>query len=213
MTVGVRIYNNNGALVIDSENRHTTFFDKKPYQLIDVGMFGEQAWPFGNLKELGAIYNKEPGFLYWVRFPPWQWGIPALDMYKPGQFEIIRTSRRNQLQKGYLNVYDGGGNLVWSDISAYDMPRITHLLQPSTNIDNVVEHIEVGYNPYILVNSLIGDLWDDGYSAFITGMGFRSTGTGLDYKWLRYQTPRGYQWFYGDRPILRIPLAYFNFGR
>mgnify|MGYP000042319105 FL=1 len=214
MAYGFVVRNDSNAIVIDSDHRHTVFYDKRTPSLNDVGAYGGST-PFGDLKELGYLssnFYPTEGFLHWVRFTPGSWGIPGAWMFKPGGVEIIRTSRTQSLQKGYLNVYNGGGELIWSDISSYDMPRIKGFIHPTLDVDNNVQSISPGFNPWILLNNTPGNVSYDGTSLGYSGLFMRWDGATLQYKWQqRYQKSFGNT--FSNREILNIPYAIFNYGR
>lgn len=214
MSYGLLIRNQNGAVVIDSDYRHTVFVDKFTPQIVDVGAYDGQL-SFGRLVELGFLSPSsypQPGYLYWFRLPAGQWCFPGAWMFKPGQVEFLRTSRTLPIQKGRLNVYNGAGSLVWSDVSSYDMPRIRGFIQPSLNVSNAVESIQPGFNPWILMNNCHGTFSDDGTVTGYSGMFFRWDGTTLQYRW-ENKNQRTFADVYGNRTILKIPYAFFNYGR
>ncbi|MDU4540979.1 MAG: hypothetical protein E6Y55_07965 [Klebsiella michiganensis] len=213
MSYGAAIRNQNGAIVVDSNFRHTVFHDKRMPQIIDTGAY-DGNMQFGRIRELGYLspdYEPKPGFLHWFRLTPNTWGFPGAWMFKPGQVEIIRTSRTQALQKGVLNVYSESQELLWSDISSYNMPRIRGFITPSLAVDNNVEAISPGFNPWILLNNCPGNLSDDGSVIGYSGLTFHWDGGTLRYKW-----ERRYQWpftdVFGGKPILNIPYAIFNYG-
>lgn len=213
MSYGLLIRNEHGAVVVDSDHRHTVVYDKRTPQIIDTGVYDGQL-PFGRFVELGFLspnFYPTPGFLHWVRMPAGSWCFPGAWMFKPGQVEILRTSRTQALQRGYLNVHNGAGELVWSDTSSYNMPRIRGFITPSLGIDNNVEGFAPGFNPWILLNNCPGNFSDDGFTFGYSGLVFQWDGSTLRYKWIN-QYQKSFATVFGNRQILNIPYAFFNYG-
>ncbi|EMB4326658.1 hypothetical protein RJ492_005326 [Pluralibacter gergoviae] len=215
MPYGFIVRNQYGAIVIDSEHRHTVFYDKRPATLTDVGAYDGKT-PFGKIVELGFLnsnYWPGEGFLHWIRFSPGSWGLPGAWMFKPNGVEIIRTSRTQPIQSGNLNVRNGSGELIWSDISSYDMPRIKGFIHPTFDVDNNVQGLQPGFNPWILLNNIPGNLSDDGEGVMgYSGLFMRWDGATLQYKW-QQQYQKSFRDTFSNREILNIPYATFNYGR
>ncbi|QGJ86776.1 hypothetical protein [Enterobacter phage ATCEA23] len=213
MSYGLVIRNQAGAVVVDSDYRHTVFYDKYTPGITDTHYYNIKV-RLGNMYDLGYLaYNNfpVPGYLYWFRMQPNTFSFPGAWMYQPG-VEIIRTSREKPIQKGYLNVYNGSGSLVWSDISSYDMPRIRGFISPTLDIDNNIQSIRPGFNPWILMNNCPGNLTEDDLFTGYSGMFFRWNGADLQYTW-EQKAGRTFNSVFGGVASLNIPYAFFNYGR
>ena len=74
--------------------------------------------------------------------------------YAPNAGTIYHLGQEYPKQSGYLDVFDGSGNLIWSALSAKNVPRITGIFQVTAQqlLDGI--SLNVGSNPYILMNTL-----------------------------------------------------------
>lgn len=208
---GFQVWNDAGVLTIDSDNRHTIFSSIAAPSLWDVGAAGAST-PFGNLSELGWLpepnYPKE-NFLYWFRLNTGAWCFPGAWMFKQGTFQIIATSRTQALTSGILDVYNASGSLIWSAVSAQQMPRTQQILRVTSAPDNTVASTTPGFSPWVLMGACPGNYSLDEVAQGYSGMVFRWTGSQLQYAWIRQNQPSTFAATFGGRGGLNIPLAIF----
>lgn len=211
---GFEIFNDAGASVINSDQRHTVFADIKTYELTRLADY-EGNTPFGNLNQLRSpLYDydfRKPDYLYWLQFTTPAWCFPGAELYQPGTFRVIRTTRNYNPQSGYLDVFDSGGNLIWSAQSAAQMPRIMGFADIDSNypLNGNVASFYPGFNPFFLLNSCPGSatIPDEGTSGF-NGVIIRWTGDRLDVSWIR-RNQADYSTVFAGRGNLRILYGKF----
>lgn len=207
---GFQVWNEAGALTIDSDNRHTIVTAQSTPGLTDVGVYGG-ATPFGDWKELGYLTPSAmpvQNNLYWIRLNTNAWCFPGAWMFKPGTFQIITTSRTQALTSGILDVYNSAGGLIWSAVSAQNMPRTRQIISITSAADNAVASVTPGFSPWFLMGACPGNYSFDGETTGYSGLIFRWTGTQLQYAWVR-NNQKTFAETFGGRGGLRIPLAEF----
>lgn len=208
---GFEVRNQNGAVTINSDQRHTVVVAQGAPSLAATGDMNRNT-PFGNLSTLApflpASYPRSNN-LYWFRMNAGAWSFPGAWYFQPGTVNIITTSRVQALQSGYLDVYDGGGGLIWSANSAGNMPRIQALLNIQEMNTDQVYSVDLSFNPFILLGACPGEASDDGTVAGQSGVLFRWTGGQLQYTWTN-RLGKTFAQVFGGRGGLKIPLAYFN---
>lgn len=209
---GFEVFNNAGSVVINSDQTHTLFDTFDTPGIVDVGAYN-QPTPFGNLRELGFTshgWQRYQDYLYWVQLNPGAWCMPGANMFKPGTFRVIRTTRLKSIESGFLDVFDGNGNLIWSAKSAATMPRIMTYVDIPQNYDlnNATWSIAPGFSPFFLWNQCPGNLSDDGEVVGYSGLCVRWDGSNIQFAYVsRYQ--RTYLDIFNGRGNFRLPLAKF----
>lgn len=213
MTYGFEVYNDAGALQIDSENKTTLFSDIRDISgLTDIGYymidnpFGGK-WPFGFLKMSDW---PTPGYLHWFRLNPGAFAMPGALCFQNNSGQIIRTTRNLGVESGYLDVMNGNGELIWSAKSANRVPRIRGFIDLPANspVDNEIISFTPGFNPWILMNAVPGNISDDGEVTGYSGLLIKWTGSQIQVKYTRKLQNRFSEAF-GARGGLRIPYALF----
>lgn len=209
---GFEVFNNSGATTINSDQRHTIFDSIYTPNVAYVGDYDVQT-PFGNVNSLGYInvgQGKTPGFLHWIQFTSsGAFAFPGSDLFQPGTVRVIRTSYSRAPESGYLDVFDSGGNLIWSAKSAATMPRIIGFLSVDGgyNLTGNVVSVTPGFNPFFLWEACSGAMDTDGVTSGYTGNLVRWTGSQLQTTWINRNQKSFNQIFQGT--ALRIPYARF----
>lgn len=211
---GFEVFNNSGAVTINSDQKHTIFdsiYNPRPLNTGDYNL----STKFGNISELAYINAgdiRKDGFLYWIQFTGNnQWGFPGSDMFKPNSIRVIRTSRNKTPSSGYLDVFDASGNLIFSAASAATMPRIMGFLDVpgSYDLTNNIVSVTPGFNPFFLWNACHGAMDTDGVASGYSGNLMRWTGSQLQTTWISSKQ-RGFNEIFNGRGNLKIPYAKFQ---
>lgn len=211
---GFEVYNEDGKLLIDSENRSTMFYDSRAMTNITDRGFYRINSPFGDGSTLGyspqAFWND--GRLRWLQFNAGRYGFPGADIVEQNCGRMIRTARNIPVDSGYMDVFDRNGNLVWSALSASRMPRIVKFFDVPAGFDfqNNTISMPLDFNPWILVNNCPGNLSYGGDENLIlgySGVVFRWTGSQLQGRYISLKQKTWAQTFQSRG--LRIPLAQF----
>lgn len=136
MSYGFELFNNAGAVMVDSDNRTTLFSDIRNITgLTDVGYYQVKN-PFGGDYPFGFLPNNswpQPGYLYWYQLNPGAFAMAGAWCFQNNSGRIIRTSRNVAIQSGYLDVLNASGQLVWSAKSAELAPRIRGFIDLPAN--------------------------------------------------------------------------------
>lgn len=209
---GFAVWNQAGFQTINSDQRHTVLVNAYTPPLIDVGAVDGNT-PFGRFVQLGWLhpnYYPTPNNLYWFRLNAGAWCFPGAWMFQPNTVQFCVTSRVQALNSGYLDVMDGGGNLIWSANSAANMPRILSLLDINGGVDSAVQGMQPGFSPWILMGACPGNFSVEEVSNGYSGLIFRWDGATLQTYWVRLNQNGTFANTFGDKGGLRIPLAYFN---
>lgn len=214
MTIGFEVYNDAGALQIDSDNRTTLFSDVRNITgVTDTGYYHIPN-PFGGDYPFGFLKPSDmpaPGFLHWFQLNPGAFCMPGALSFQNNSGRLIRTSRNIGIESGFLDVRDSQGNLVWSAKSADLAPRIKGFidLPANANVDNQVISFTPGFNPWILLNSVPGNISDDGEVTGYSGLVIKWTGSQIQVKYVnKYQN--NFANSFGKRGGLKIPYAIFS---
>lgn len=211
---GFEILNDSGSTIINSDQVHTLFDAVDTPGIGPTGDYNLDT-PFGSLQELGftaANWTTKVDYLYWIQLTTNNaWCFPGGQMFKPGTFRIIRTSRLKAIQSGFCDVFDATGKLIWSAASAGTMPRIMDYvdIDQNYNLNANVVSITPGFNPFFLMNQCPGNISDDGTVIGYSGLFVKWTGSQLQFGYRsRYQ--RTYQQVFNGRGNFRLPLAKFQ---
>lgn len=216
---GFEAKNPEGSLIVSSDQKHTIFHSI--YEPVFLGgSVGDYtiSTAFGNFNQLVALYSgsiSNEGYLYWVQFKnPNNWGYPGFNYFIKNSIRVIRTSRNLQHQSGFLDVFDGEGNLIWSAKSASTMPRVRGILTVPTGYDltgRIVSSPALEYNPFFLWNACVGEISDDGVAPIgYSGNLVRWNGTQLQISWMRSSTQMSYLSMFGSgRGGFKLPYATF----
>ncbi|ENQ0471523.1 hypothetical protein ACENGC_000504 [Escherichia coli] len=211
---GFEVYNNDGKILIDSQNRATMFNDLRTIGAVtDLGAFAV-ASPFGDGHTLGypgvsfwSYYNG--GQLRWAQLAAGRYAFPGADLYEANAGRMIRTSRAIGIQSGYLDVFDASGSLVWSAAAAASMPRVVGFLDIPAGYDlqSNVFSVSLNFNPWILLNNCPGNAGGDGTASGYSGLLLRWTGAQLQACYVSRNQRSWAQTFQSDG--LRVPLVQF----
>ncbi len=137
---GFEYYNSHGVLTIDSNNKSIGISQYMGNPgLIDIGSVRfVSGTAFGDGSNLGWLpdnFFPSSGMRWWRPLANGGWGMPGGGLYTPGSGDFMVTSPYTALQSGFLDVFDGGGNLVWSAASAGSMPRIIEFFSVGAGYD------------------------------------------------------------------------------
>ncbi|HDR2696922.1 TPA: hypothetical protein QCJ32_004372 [Enterobacter asburiae] len=208
---GFEVYNSAGKLLVDSQNRSTLFYDQRSLGAVTEKGFYRVDSPFGDGSTLGFTQQQfwNDGNLRWLQLDANKYGLPGADLLEDNAGRMIRTTRNIGLQSGYLDVFDAGGNLIWSAASASKMPRVVGFFDvpASYDLQNNTFTINLGFNPWILVNNCPGNLSDDGGATGYSGIALKWTGSQLQGRYISKNQRNWSQTLQGRG--LRIPIAQF----
>ncbi|ULI52979.1 hypothetical protein HUZ42_26240 (plasmid) [Klebsiella pneumoniae] len=166
------------------------------------------SYPFGFLKPADTPV---PGYLYWFRLNAGAFAMPGAFSFQNGSGQIIRTTRNLGVESGYLDVMNGNGDLIWSAKSASRVPRVRGFIDLPANspVDSQIVSFSPGFNPWILMNMVPGNISDDGESTGYSGLLIKWTGSEIQVKYTsKYQ--KTFSQSFGGRGGLKIPYAYFQ---
>ncbi|WP_227658144.1 hypothetical protein [Enterobacter cancerogenus] len=157
---GFEVYNSDGKLLVDSQNRSTLFYDQRTLGAVtDKGAYRVNS-PFGDGSTLGFTQQSfwNDGRLRWLQLGTNKYGFPGADMLEDNAGSMIRTARNIGIQSGYLDVFDSAGSLIWSAASASKMPRVVGFFDVPANYDlqNNTFSVSLSFNPWILINNCPG---------------------------------------------------------
>lgn len=210
---GFEVYNNSGAMMINSDQKHTIYHSSYTPTYLNTGDYNLNT-PFGNLSALASLnqnYWKQDGYLHWVQFLfNGAWGFPGDNSFLPNSIRVIRTTRNASFPSGVLDVFDGSGQLIWSAVGAASMPRVTGFLEVAGNwpLEGNIASVSPGYNPFFLWESCLGEVSDDGVVSGYSGNLMRWTGSELQTTWIK-RNQRGFNDIFNGRGNLKIPMAKF----
>lgn len=211
---GFEVLNNAGVVQINSDQKHTIFDSIYTPTMLNTGDYNLQTL-FGNVSSLAYLrggQGKQDGFLYWIQFTANNaWGYPGANMFTPNQIRVIRTSRSKAHVSGYCDVFDSGGQLIWSAASAGTMPRVMGFLDVPANfaLESQIASVTPGFNPFFLWNNCFGQWSDDGVVNGYSGNLMRWTGSQLQTTWIR-NNQKSFSEIFSGRGRLKIPYARFQ---
>lgn len=213
MSYGFEVYNDAGALQLESDNKSTLFSDIRNITgVTDAGYYNIKN-PFGGGYPFGFLKTDDqptPGYLHWFRLNTDAFAMPGAWSFQNNSGQIIRTTRNLSMESGYLDVWNANGELVWSAKSANRVPRIRGFIDLPANspVDNQVVSFTPGFNPWILMNAVPGNISDDGEVVGYSGLIIKWTGAQIQVQYVRNKQNSFAQTFVG-RGGLRIPYALF----
>lgn len=209
---GFQVFNQQGSLQIDSSSPFTFIKD-----VIPIGaVFGDyynvpDPWNAGAYR-FGGIpgFIRVPGELHWLQLNPGK--SAGFAGFNENAGRIIRTSRGQTPQSGYLDVFGESGSLVWSARSAADTPRVKGVLSFGVNtpLDTQDVNFYFDSSPYILLNNIMGEISDDGTGPVgWSGLVFNWTGSTLRFRWVNQLQPLFSQ-YAASRGGMQVPHALFT---
>jgi len=189
----------------------TMFYDQRNMGVVTDKGYYQIDSPFGDGSTLGYTQQQfwNDGRLRWLQLATNKYGLPGANIMEDNAGSMVRTARNIPMQSGYLDVFDGSGNLIWSAASASKMPRVTSFFEVPAGFDfqNNTISITPGFSPWILVNNCPGNLSDDGTVTGYSGIVFKWTGSQLQGRYIS-KNQRTWSQTVQSRGI-RIPLAQF----
>lgn len=209
---GFQAWNSAGVLTIDgttkpamisSYNSFGTMTDQGYYQIDN---------PFVNAYSFGYLpqnFYPNPS-ARWIRLNAGQACFPGADQFMPSSGGMMVSSQNNGVSSGYLDVFDGGGSLIWSAASAASVPRILDFIDIPAGYDlqNNTYSKSLSFQPWFLQNACPGNISDDGTVVGLSGVVIYWTGSAIQVRYV-VKNQRAYSATL-QNVGLRIPLAYFT---
>lgn len=211
---GFEVYNSAGALTIDSGAGRSIVMStvKNMPGLSDTGFyrFNTAFGDGGNLGFLTSDFFPADGLRWFQPQVDGSYCFPGASLYQAGTGRFMLSSNNTPLQSGYLDVFDAGGQLVWSAASAATMPRIMDFFTvPATHDLATPITLNAFANPWICISQCPGNVSSDGTQGGYSGIFIRRvSATQFQLQYVnRFQKP--YRTAMGGNGI-RIALAYFT---
>lgn len=211
---GFQLYNSAGALTIDSQNKSVVVSTVKAMGSLEVIGDSRIVSDFGNGSTLGALpypFFPESGLKWFQFFTDGSYCFPGASMYEQGTGRFMICSNTTPIQSGYLDVFDGAGNLIWSAASAGTMPRISDFftVPPSHDLKNTLTVNTAIANPWICISQCPGNYSTDGTTSGYSGIVIRrNSSTSFSIQYIN-RLQKTYQQAMGGNGI-RIALASFT---
>ncbi|MGK6325777.1 hypothetical protein ACMGEE_01570 [Erwinia sp. DT-104] len=212
---GFQVFNDKGAVVIDSDYFGTYFRDSKSYGAVtDTGIYNITT-PIGNTSDMGYVSGAYPldGNLQWFKFSN---GAKAVlcngnsPLATANAGTMARTGTDVPIVSGYRDVYNASGQLVWSAVSAAKIPRVMGFfdIPAGFTLDTSVYSQNIGTNTWLLASNCPANLSygdSEGSLTGYSGLFFRFDSGNLQAYWIN-QSQRS--WAQTFQPYgLRIPYA------
>lgn len=211
---GFQVYNSAGALTIDSNNKSVvTSQYKNMGGLTDTGFYLINS-TFGNGSTLGFLANNffpDQGLRWFQLLSDGRYCFPGCSLYEAGTGRFMISSNTNGIASGYLDVYNGSGQLIWSAASAGSMPRIQGFLSVPAGYDlSSPLTLNTSFvNPWICVSQCPGNISDDGTVSGYSGLLIRrNSSTSFTLQYVNSKQ-KGYATAMGNSG-LNIALASFT---
>lgn len=175
---GFQLYNSAGALTIDSTNKSiVASIHKGISPLSDTGFYQINS-AFGNGSTLGFLTDSffpADGLRWFQPQVDGRYCFPGASMYEANMGVFMISSNSTPISSGYLDVFDAGGGLIWSAVSASSMPRIRDFFTVPANHDlsTALTLNTALSNPYICISQCPGNLSDDGSTTGYSGVMIR----------------------------------------
>ena len=199
---GFQVYNSAGALTIDSNNKSVVTSQFKAMGgLSDTGFYRVNS-AFGDGSTLGFLGNNffpDQGLRWFQLQNDGRYCYPGASLYEAGSGRFMISSNTNGISSGYLDVYNAGGQLIWSAASAGSMPRIQGFFTVPAGYDlSSPLTLNTSFaNPWICISQCPANISDDGVASGYSGLMIRrnnSTSFTLQYvnsKQKAYSTAMG----------------------
>lgn len=212
---GFEVYNSSGALTIDSTNKSIVISTLKGMPaLIDTGLYVFNNSVLGNGKTLGFLpmnFFPDAGLRWFQPLVNGTYFYPGVSLYEAGSGRFMLSSNTTALQSGYLDVFDAGGQLVWSAASAGSMPRIIDFFTVPAGHDlGTVLTLNTAFaDPWICISQCPGMVSDDGVVLAYSGIMIkRLSSTQFQLQYIN-KNQKNFSTAMGGNGF-RIALAYFT---
>ncbi|MCR4457052.1 hypothetical protein [Pseudescherichia sp. L3] len=212
--LGFEVYNSNGALTIDSDNKSIVMSTVKGMGgLSDTGFyrFISDFGDGGNLGFLASDFFPATGLRWYQPQVNGSYCFPGASLFQANTGRFMICSNTTAIQSGYLDVFDGAGQLIWSAASAGTMPRIMDFFTvPSSHDLATTLTLNTAFaDPWICISQCPGNISSDGTQGGYSGLLVRRlSSTQFQLQYInRFQKP--YRTAMGNSG-LRIALAYFT---
>lgn len=207
---GYQVWNDKGALVIDSDFKGTYYFDSRVYSSItDMGFYNITC-QLGNSADMGFAANSAPldDCLRWFKPNNNAKMYFGTDWVTANAGVMARTRSDVAIESGYRDIFNSSGQLVWSAVMAAKIPRILGFfdIPAGFDLDNNVYSQNIGNDSWILVSALPGgEISDDGTAVGYSGPFLRFSNGLLQCQWV---TKTQKTWAQTLSPFgLRIPYG------
>lgn len=172
---GFQVYNSAGALTIDSNNKSVVTSQLKAMgNLSDTGFYQINS-AFGNGSTLGFLQDNffpDQGLRWFQIQNDGRYCFAGARLYEAGSGRFMISSNTNGISSGYLDVYDAGGQLIWSAASAGSMPRVQGFFSVPAGYDlsNALTLNTSFANPWICISQCPGNISDGGTATGYSGL-------------------------------------------
>lgn len=209
---GFKAYNAQSVVCVDSSLPYT-----RASEVVDIGSVSSSYYSFPNPYVGPNAFGAHPSYtplsniLQWFRLNAGYAAFPTVGGLMANSGRLIKTTRTQPVEAGYLNVRDEQGNLVWSALSAGKTPRVGGVLRfdSTTPLDTQDVSFTFSQSPYLLLNNFMGEVSDDGETVAWSGLIYRWTGTQLQFRWIQ-QKQATFAAYAANRGGIHIPYAYFT---
>lgn len=211
---GFEVYNSNGALTIDSDNKSIVMSTVKAMGVLSDTGFYRFSSDFGDGGVLGFLasdFFPADGLRWYQPQMNGSYCFPGASLYQANTGRFMLSSNTTPLQSGYLDVFNAAGQLTWSATSAGTMPRIMDFFTvPSSHDLATTLTLNTAFaDPWICISQCPGNISSDGTQGGYSGLLIRRlSSTQFQLQYInRFQKP--YRTAMGNGG-LRIALAYFT---
>lgn len=213
----IQLRNSANAITVDSDNKAAHYRDHVSYSTISDKGYYVIPNKLGGTGDMGFSLQgyKADDNLQWFRFNNNAKAFFAINQYLGGGLVtqnagvMARTHFALPVAKGYINIWNAKGELIWSDAQAAKIPRILGFITipPNFDLDNNVYQQNIGLDKFILTNMCPAELSDDGTVAGWSGLFFRMVNGTIQVQWVRKNQKSWAETFKATG--MKIPYAIF----
>lgn len=211
---GFEVYNSNGALTIDSNNKSIVMSTVKAMGgLTDTGFYRFNS-ALGDGSVLGFLpsdFFPAEGLRWFQPQVDGSYCFPGASLYQANTGRFMICSNTTAIQSGYLDVFDAAGQLIWSAASAGTMPRIMDFFTvPSSHDLATTLTLNTKFaDPWICISQCPGNVSDDGTVGGYSGIMIRRlSSTQFQLQYIN-RNQKSYRTAMGNSGV-QIALAYFT---
>lgn len=211
---GFEVYNSNGALTIDSNNKSIVMSTVKAMGgLSDTGFYRFNS-ALGDGSVLGFLasdFFPATGLRWFQPQVDGSYCFPGASLYQANTGRFMICSNTTAIQSGYLDVFDAAGQLIWSAASAGTMPRIMDFFTvPSSHDLATTLTLNTKFaDPWICISQCPGNVSDDGTVGGYSGIMIRRlSSTQFQLQYIN-RNQKSYRTAMGNNGV-QIALAYFT---
>lgn len=211
---GFEVYNSNGALTIDSNNKSIVMSTVKAMGgLSDTGFYRFNS-ALGDGSVLGFLasdFFPVTGLRWFQPQVDGSYCFPGASLYQANTGRFMICSNTTAIQSGYLDVFNAAGQLIWSAASAGTMPRIMDFFTvPSSHDLATTLTLNTKFaDPWICISQCPGNVSDDGTAGGYSGIMIRRlSSTQFQLQYIN-RNQKSYRTAMGNSGV-QIALAYFT---